>query len=288
MHIGEKIKELRISKMMTQSELAGTEITRNMLSRIEHGAAQPSLDTLRYLSERLNVSPGYLLADLRDEQIYLKRKEILDVKTAYLNGDHRICRDMCLNCASAQDDEIKLILAECTLGVAIEEFFVGNLRVACEYFDKALEACSQTIYNTGHISATAAMYFKYMRTVSATLISNYIDETEVSTYAAMNDPLCAYMAAFISLEEGEAATFLPVGDGAYSLHIEAMTYAKERRYDRAYQSLHQILTGDAVIPEPMLYFVFRDLESCCKEIEDYRGAYEYSVNKMEIIQKLLS
>ena len=60
MEIGEKIKKLRTEKLMTQKELAGPEITRNMLSRIENGAAQPSLDTLRYIAKKLNVSVSYL------------------------------------------------------------------------------------------------------------------------------------------------------------------------------------------------------------------------------------
>ena len=36
MKLGEKIKKLRTSKLMTQSELAGDMITRNMLSQIEN------------------------------------------------------------------------------------------------------------------------------------------------------------------------------------------------------------------------------------------------------------
>ena len=52
MQIGEKIKTLRQAKLMTQSELAGTQITRNMLSSIEHGTALPSLPTALYLAER--------------------------------------------------------------------------------------------------------------------------------------------------------------------------------------------------------------------------------------------
>ena len=67
MQIGEKIKSLRQSKLMTQSELAGTQITRNMLSTIEHGTALPSLPTALYLAERLNVPVGYLLAEGEDE-----------------------------------------------------------------------------------------------------------------------------------------------------------------------------------------------------------------------------
>ena len=57
MTTGEKIKKLRAEKMMTQSQLVGEHITRNMLSRIESDEANPSLGTLIYLAKRLNVPP---------------------------------------------------------------------------------------------------------------------------------------------------------------------------------------------------------------------------------------
>ncbi len=289
MNIGEKIKMLRTSKLMTQSELAGNEITRNMLSRIENGAAQPSLDTLRYLAKKLNVSPGFLLAEGGDEQIYLKHNEIRGIKTSYLMGDYRICRDMCLNSESTDDDEIRLILAECTLEIAIEEFSYGNLRVACEFFDKAIDACTGTIYNTSHISSIAAMYFKYMRNLSATLSSNTVDETELPPFAAFSDPFCVYAGAFLALSEGgEDVLAYPPQQSIYGLHIDAVRCIKEEKYGSAYEILHKILVSDEPVPEPMMYFVFCDLETACKQTGDFRGAYEYSINKMELLQKLLS
>ncbi len=290
MKIGEKIKMLRTSKLMTQSELAGNEITRNMLSRIENGAAQPSLDTLRYIASRLNVSPGFLLSESGDEQIYFKHNEINGIKTAYLTGDYRICRDMCLNSATADDDEIKLILAECTMEIAIEEFGSGNLRVACEYFDRAIEECATTIYNTNHIFAISAMYFKYMRRISATLSSNVIDETEVPVWAALTDSFCLYVSNILAFEneDEKSISILPRDGSLYALHIEAMSCIRQERFAEAYDLLHKILVSDEYIPEPMLYHVFCDLEICCKEINDYRGAYEYSNSKIELLQKLLS
>ena len=39
MSIGEKIKNVRTAKMLTQKDLAGDAITRNMLSKIENGVA---------------------------------------------------------------------------------------------------------------------------------------------------------------------------------------------------------------------------------------------------------
>ena len=72
MNIGNKIKTLRLAKMLTQQELAGDMITRNMLSRIENGFALPSLQTLVYISDKLCIPAGYLLAEDDEEFDYRK------------------------------------------------------------------------------------------------------------------------------------------------------------------------------------------------------------------------
>lgn len=289
MNIGEKIKALRTSKFMTQSQLAGEEITRNMLSRIENGAAQPSLDTLRYIAAKLNVSPGYLISEGGDEKMYVKRSKTDEIKTAFLSGDYRICRDMCLSLSDLADDEIQLILAEATLGLAEELFSEGDLHGACEYLDLATSACASTVYNTDRIYATAAMYFRYMQQISATVSSNYIDENETPVYAAFHDPFCTYIANFIATREQSEGEVIPrLGEGGvFSSHIEAIRLMQEGDYQKAYESLHQILVSDDPVPKPMLYFVFCDLEICCREIGDFKGAYEYSIDKLELMQKML-
>ena len=72
MTTGEKIKAARIHRSMTQSELAGDKITRNMLSIIESGKANPSMETVRYLADRLELPVSYLLSDEDDLSFYLK------------------------------------------------------------------------------------------------------------------------------------------------------------------------------------------------------------------------
>ena len=286
MNIGEKIKMLRTQKLMTQSELAGKEITRNMLSRIENGAAQPSLDTLRYIAERLNVSAGFLLADEADESIYFKHTGMTEIKAAYLMGNYRICLDMCRRYA-VTDDEIGLILAECNLELAIEEFDQGRLRAACEYFDAAVESCAGTVYNTAHIVSVAAAYFRYMRKISATLGSNVIDENEQRIWSAFTNDFCVYAHAFLAESENEAVIELPCG-APYALHVEATRHMKNSDFPKAYECLHQMFIIDESIPKPMMYLVFCDFEICCREVGDFKGAYEYSNNKLELLQKLLS
>ncbi len=53
--LGRKIREIRIAKHMTQNDVAGTFITRNMLSQIENGVASPSIKTLEHISKVLEV-----------------------------------------------------------------------------------------------------------------------------------------------------------------------------------------------------------------------------------------
>ena len=53
--LGKRIKEARLAKKMTQAEVVGSFITRNMLSQIESGTATPSVKTLEYLSNVLEL-----------------------------------------------------------------------------------------------------------------------------------------------------------------------------------------------------------------------------------------
>ena len=289
MSIGEKIKKLRTAKLMTQADLAGTEITRNMLSRIENGAAKPSMETLYYIAARLNVSPGFLLAEGKDEEIYFKHNEIIGAKAAFENGDFRICRDICLHAASSKDDEIQMILAECNLAIAIEEFNMGNLRAACEYFDEAVETCENTVYRTDYVIAVAEAYFRYMRRISATLSSNVLEEG-VNWYPSLTDAFCRYICAMERLETELLEETIPIAeqDSPLTLHYEATLAMRQGAFSLAYEALRSVLMSETPIPEPMLYFVFCDLENCCREVENFKGAYEYSINKIELLQKLLT
>ena len=56
MDLGEKLKKVRLDAGLSQRQVCGERITRNMLSQIENGSARPSMDTLRYLACLLYTS----------------------------------------------------------------------------------------------------------------------------------------------------------------------------------------------------------------------------------------
>lgn len=63
MELGQKIKQARQEAGLSQRQLCGNAITRNMLSQIENGSARPSMATLQYLAGRLGKSVSFFLEE---------------------------------------------------------------------------------------------------------------------------------------------------------------------------------------------------------------------------------
>lgn len=66
MALGDKLKQARIQAGLSQRQLCQGIVTRNMLSQMENGAANPSLATLSALAGRLGKPLGYFLEEQED------------------------------------------------------------------------------------------------------------------------------------------------------------------------------------------------------------------------------
>lgn len=291
MNIGEKIRELRVAKLMTQSELAGTHITRNMLSCIENGSAQPSLSTILYIAGRLNVPAGFLLAEEGDEIVYRKMNSFANIKRAYTAGDLRGCRSLCLSGCPEPDDEISLLLADCDAGIAAEEFWHGKLRSSCRFFDEALGYAEKTVYQTDHIEAQARVFFRYMQRISATLYSDVLDEQKELTVQYIS-PFASYVDVLEKTDAGDhesAVLFLSKNDpnSFFAEHIRVRLLMDTSHFDEAKTALLQLLKADEPLNEVNLYTVLCELEVCCRETDDYKGAYKYASEKVQLLEQLL-
>ncbi len=67
--IGRRIRERRRDLGLTQAGLAGGDYTKSFISQLESGDADPSLDTLRFLSRRLQTSLSALAGDRADQRL---------------------------------------------------------------------------------------------------------------------------------------------------------------------------------------------------------------------------
>lgn len=63
MTLGEKIKQARLEAGLSQRQLCGETVTRNMLSQIENGSARPSMATLAYFAAQLGKPVSYFLEE---------------------------------------------------------------------------------------------------------------------------------------------------------------------------------------------------------------------------------
>jgi transcriptional regulator with XRE-family HTH domain len=61
-YVGDKLKDLRIERALTQQELADASgIGKNTVNRIERNETEPHLSTLRKLASALDVKPADLV-----------------------------------------------------------------------------------------------------------------------------------------------------------------------------------------------------------------------------------
>ena len=295
MNIGDRIRELRISKLMTQADLAGDHITRNMLSCIENGSANPSLSTIVYIAGRLGVPAGFLLAEQGDEMAFRKMSNLSNIKKAYTTGDVQSCRSLCLSGCPEPDDEISLLLANCDTGIAVEEFWSGKLRSSCRFFDEALSYAEKTIYSTDAIEAEIRVYFRYMERISHTLYSDLLDEEKVLSVKS-NTILSQYLDALYALDSGNTSAAEHLIDqlansdenSFFKAHLQSKLLIISKNYKQAQKALQQLLQ-DSNMPlnKIELYTVLEDLEICCRENEDYKNAYRYANEKVELLEQLL-
>lgn len=299
MEIGEKVRYLRLQRKMTQAELAGDQITRNMLSRIENGVALPSLATVWYLAERLDVPAGFLLAEGEDDRIWKKMGRIDSIRRVLRSGDARICLDLCRGDAEAgeADDEIYLIMTQCSLMVASEEFDRGHLRECCAYLDRTIEYAKKTLYNTDGMEQTAALYFRFLHRLSATLTSDLLREEDTPLIGSKH-PFGCYVLAREALEAGADACVdayrrmdfsgdVLANGKEWQEHFDILCEIRAREYADARERLLHLLNAQQARSEVLVYCVFGDLEICCREMGDFRGAYEYSQNKVAILERML-
>ena len=87
MELGEKLRQARLEAGLSQRQLCGDEITRNMLSLIENGSAKPSMKTLQYLAAKLGKNVSYFL----EEKVSLSPNQSVmeTIRRLYDAGEYR-------------------------------------------------------------------------------------------------------------------------------------------------------------------------------------------------------
>ena len=78
-HVGENIKRIRTEKKMTISDLANEHVSRGMISLIENGKTQPSIERLHHIAVQLNVDIAELVEEISKEVLRRKINEAIEL-----------------------------------------------------------------------------------------------------------------------------------------------------------------------------------------------------------------
>lgn len=285
--IGARIRECRLAAGMTQEELAGDIITRNMLSMIESGKSTPSLETLSEICARLGVSVSRIFADEREDAIFRKGKIIDSFRALFREKRYSELADEAER-VQVFDEEILTLLAYSYIGIAAELLVQCKPMTAKVYFDKALDASENT---SARAYAENTMRFANLLYESATNrnISPELCEQMNFSPSAVPPEFFAYLSAlrFSETGENEYAEAIErsglVSSEQYLLHLRGGAMYSAGNLESALA-----LFIKAADSEPKGFFsllrIYTDIELCAQRIGNYEIAYKYSAKHIALVE----
>lgn len=276
MKLGQKIKAARIRRKMTQAALAGNVITRNMLSAIENGKANPSLETVQYLANKLEIPLSFFLSDNNDLFFYEKNEMINAIKSSLESKNFNACISLCMK-LDGIDDEIAFILAKCYYELTYSCVMGGSLKSAKRHFESCMKYCQMTLYDTTRFETMLVLLNPLISNVNSPLLEFNNDEFLNQFQKAIDYEFYKYL----TQDSDYSYT-----NFAYSYHLKAKALIKERKYQDAIKLLVEIETNKNTISKNayLMFNVYTDLDYCYKQLFDFENAYRYSTKRISLME----
>ncbi len=283
--IGERIRQLRNKRGLTQKELAGEQMTRNMLSLIETGSALPSLASLAYLAEVLEVPVDYFFSSTEeDEGRYIKLSLIDGLRQHYQDGHYADCvTQIQAMPASAVDDEVALIGAHSGLCIALESATAYELKTAAGHLKNAQEWVQKTVYASEDLRKAISYYKELfaLLPVSQEFPERVTDLRYASCYIPAE--MLLYLGSLRLVSRGAVSGKEFPKDSPAAKHIQALAALASNRTDLAVRLLRE-LAQDNALPFFMRFRVYCDLEDAAGDAGEYRIAYMAARKKLDLLE----
>ena len=283
--LGKKIKNLRLKKGMTQAELAGETITRNMLSQIENETAQPSVNTILELSEKLETPAEYFFSEINDTAPFHKMLSIEKIRKAYAAEDYGKCIYR-LNGLNISDDETEYLYAKSYFKKAQNFYREGRLTASEECFEKALLHAEKTNYIDKDFSGIVYKYLQTIQTIKNKVTSSLDCEKSDQLKNFLSDIMYLDLLNKDSSEDLYQNLASP-----YEKHLLIHRQIQESMSDEKARSfmdqLREISDGlDEKNCAVLKYYILYDLEQLAQRTGDYKCAYECSSARLSLSEKM--
>ncbi len=256
MELGERIYSARTAAGLSQRQLCGEKITRNMLSQIENGSARPSLDTLRYLADRLGKPVSYFLqeAALPNQQLLQQLRQATPEQVLQLLPDYQ-------GPDPVFDRECKLLEANACMLLAEQAIENGKTGYARSLLERAKAAGEETPYYTKDMERRRLLLCHRAGESAKALVDALPDLSQ--------ELLLRAQAALQNGDSEGCVAYLQAMQNRDSVYYEWTGYALEQQgqYEKAVSAYLQC--GDL----PQLY---PRLENCYQKLGNYEQAYAYA------------
>lgn len=259
MTIGQRLKAARLAAGLSQRQLCGDTITRNMLSQIENGVARPSMDTLQTLARRLNKPVSYFLEEAGDP--------CNAARECFRQGDYAGVLQALESCQADENgkDEYLLLKALSCLGLAEEAVAQGRLPYAASLLEECAAAGGQTAYFTPESKRRRLLLLANARQSDLEQILAALppDDTELLLRAQV---------ALLRQQGDRAAAILEAAQDRDSIQwniLRGQAAFAQGEYRTAAEYFHRAeQAGESG--------VYSWLEQCYQRLEDYKMAYFYA------------
>lgn len=258
MEMGQRIKQARLEAGLSQRQLCGDTITRNMLSLIENGAARPSMDTLSYLAQRLGKPIGWFL---EEQAVASGNLEVMEkARTAWAARDLEAL-GMALGEFREPDaifvEEWRLLQCLYCLQMARQALDAGKLPYAAQLAQQATGLrgayITEDLIRQGKLLMGMAGGPVELEDEDPALLLRGRDALEREDPARAEEILLAAQNR----------------DDPYWHLLAGTARAKLGKFASAVQSLEK---AEAAYPQQAVPL----LEQCCRELGDFKRAYEYA------------
>lgn len=259
MELGQRLKQARLDAGLSQRQLCGDVITRNMLSQIENGSARPSMDTLQYLAARLGKPISFFLEETTASP---NQNRIIAARSAYASGVFQQALTALENYEAPDpifDAEFYLLRALCCIALA------ASGETSAQLLAQAAEDGRRTPYYTPDLERRRLLLLAQNGTESAASV--------VAAFPSADEELLLRAQAALEAQNpSRCAQLLDAAEDHSSCHwlilrADAAFACEDYHLALEYYQKAEPMAASQVYPK---------IEQCCLKLDDYKMAYHYA------------
>ena len=262
MELGKRLRQARLEQGISQRQLCGEMITRNMLSQIENGSARPSMDTLRYLAQRLRRPVSYFL---EEDAVSSPNREAMDsARLAFVQKKWEDLLDRLEDYRTPDpifDWEKALLESLALLALAEQALEQGKIPYARELLEKAEQAGASTPYYAQELERKRLILLGRSGQKVAERLPDLDEELLLRAQAALEKGLPEHAGYLLDAAQDQRTP--------QWTELRGQVYFIQERFEAAARCYHILEDTNPEKAAPML-------ESCYRELKDFEKAYFYA------------